>query len=195
MSSSSSFRQSSSMGCVTDFTNVYVKNLVETATDDDLKRLFEVFGEITSAVVMKDGKGKSRRFGFVNFEKAESAANAVEKMNGMVVEEKELHVGRAQKKKNRLKDLRNQISLEKTRLKGLNLYVKNLDDFVDEDKLREIFSEFGTITSCKVMVHSSGLSRGVEFVEFSTSEEAFKAMNEANGKAVGSKPICLFGPK
>lgn len=141
------------------FTNVYVKNLSETATDADLKRIFEVFGEITSAVVMRDGKGKSRKFGFVNFEKAEAAATAVEKMNGIIVEENELYVGRAQKKKNRVKDLKYQIQLEKIRrdvrvLKGLNLYVKNLDDSVDEEKLRELFSEFGTITSCKVCMQS-----------------------------------------
>lgn len=33
---------------------------------------------------------------------------------------------------------------------GVNLYVKNLEDSIDDDKLKELFSEFGTITSCKV---------------------------------------------
>ncbi|KAL9308244.1 Polyadenylate-binding protein 1 [Arabidopsis thaliana] len=136
------------------FTNVFVKNLVETATDAYLERLFGEFGEITSAVVMKDGEGKSRRFGFVNFEKAEAAVTAIEKMNGVVVDEKELHVGRAQRKTNRTEDLKAKFELEKiirdmkTR-KGMNLYVKNLDDSVDNTKLEELFSEFGTITSCK----------------------------------------------
>ncbi|CAA0265442.1 unnamed protein product [Arabidopsis thaliana] len=167
------------------FTNVYVKNLVETATDADLKRLFGEFGEITSAMVMKDGEGKSRRFGFVNFEKAEAAVTAIEKMNGVVVDEKELHVGRAQRKTNRTEDLKAKFELEKiirdmkTR-KGMNLYVKNLDDSVDNTKLEELFSEFGTITSC---------NKGVGFVEFSTSEEASKAMLKMNGKMVGNKPI------
>ena len=36
------------------------------------------------------------------------------------------------------------------KFEGLNLYVKNLDDSINDDKLRELFSEFGTITSCKV---------------------------------------------
>jgi hypothetical protein len=31
-----------------------------------------------------------------------------------------------------------------------NLYLKNLEDTVDDDKLRELFAEYGTITSCKV---------------------------------------------
>ncbi len=33
---------------------------------------------------------------------------------------------------------------------GMNLYVKNLADEVDDDQLRELFTSAGTITSCKV---------------------------------------------
>lgn len=52
--------------------------------------------------------------------------------------------------------MRNQIKLEKkkNRIEGLNLYVKNLDDSVNDEKLRELFSEIGTITSCKVCMYA-----------------------------------------
>jgi polyadenylate-binding protein len=33
---------------------------------------------------------------------------------------------------------------------AVNLYIKNLDDSVNDEKLKELFSDFGTITSCKV---------------------------------------------
>lgn len=36
---------------------------------------------------------------------------------------------------------------------GLNLFIKNLADEVDDDKLRQEFSTFGTITSAKVTGH------------------------------------------
>ena len=36
------------------------------------------------------------------------------------------------------------------RYEGVNLYVKNLDDVIDDDRLRKEFSQFGTITSARV---------------------------------------------
>lgn len=38
---------------------------------------------------------------------------------------------------------------------GVNLYIKNLDDTIDDEKLRKEFSPFGAITSAKVSVHAS----------------------------------------
>ena len=43
---------------------------------------------------------------------------------------------------------------------GVNLFVKNLDDSIDDERLREEFKAFGTITSAKVMIEE-GRSKGV----------------------------------
>ncbi|KAK7289932.1 hypothetical protein RIF29_03977 [Crotalaria pallida] len=72
---------------------------------------------------------------------------------------------------------------------GANLYVKNLGDSVGDEKLRELFSDFGTITSYKVMRDPHGISRGYGFVAFSTPEEANRALGEMNGKMVAGKPL------
>jgi polyadenylate-binding protein len=72
---------------------------------------------------------------------------------------------------------------------GRNLYVKNLDETVDDGKLREFFGEFGTITSARVMVDDQGNNKGFGFVCFSTPEEATRAVSEVNGRMLGSKPL------
>ncbi|KAK4844874.1 hypothetical protein QYF36_025468 [Acer negundo] len=69
------------------------------------------------------------------------------------------------------------------------MYVTNLDVSIDDEKLKELFSEFGTIISCKVMREPSGISRGSGFVAFSTPEEASRARQEMNGKMIVSKPL------
>lgn len=142
------------------FTNVYVKNFSETYTDEDLKQLFNTYGTITSAVVMKDEEGKSRCFGFVNFESPDSAATAVEKLNGTTInDDKVLYVGRAQRKAEREAGLKAKFEQEKRnkfdKLQGANLYLKNFDDSFNDEKLKEIFSKFGTTTSCKVQFVSN----------------------------------------
>jgi polyadenylate-binding protein len=45
------------------------------------------------------------------------------------------------------------------RYQGVNLYVKNLDDTIDDEKIRKEFAPYGTITSAKVMIEE-GRSKG-----------------------------------
>ncbi|KAL8223837.1 hypothetical protein R6Q57_019312 [Mikania cordata] len=177
----------------TKFTNVFVKNLSESTTDEDLNKAFSEYGTITSAVVMRDADGNSKCFGFVNFENADDAARAVEGLNGQKFDEKEWYVGKAQKKNEREQELKQRFeqSMKEAvdKSQGLNLYIKNLDDAVSDETLRELFAHFGVITSCKVMRDPNGTSKGSGFVAFSTAEEASRALSEMNGKMVAGKPL------
>jgi polyadenylate-binding protein len=174
------------------YTNVYVKNFGDELNDETLYEMFKPFGEITSHRVMtKDTK--PRGFGFVAFESADAAEDAVKALNGKKLgDDKTLYVGRAQKKNERQMELKRkfeQIKIERmSRYQGVNLYVKNLDDTIDDERLRKEFTPFGTITSAKVMLED-GRSKGFGFVCFSAAEEATKAVTEMNGRIVGSKPL------
>ncbi|KAL0036704.1 hypothetical protein WJX79_006571 [Trebouxia sp. C0005] len=143
---------------------------------------------------MKDDEGKSKGFGFVNYEKSEDAHAAVEKLNGHKQGETEWEVTKAQKKAEREAELKAKFEKDKRekqdKLAESNLYIKNLDDSQTDDKLRQLFEEFGTIMSCKVLRDpNTGISRGVGFVQLSTPEEATKAINEMNTKLVNNKPL------
>ncbi|KAF7002468.1 hypothetical protein CFC21_017956 [Triticum aestivum] len=175
------------------FNNVFVKNLSESTTKDDLVKVFSEYGTITSAVVMIGMDGKSRCFGFVNFESPDDAAHAVEELNGKKINDKEWYVGRAQKKSEREMDLKRRFEQSMKdaadKYQGQNLYLKNLDDGITDDQLRELFSNFGKITSCKIMRDQNGVSKGSGFVSFSTREEASQALTEMNGKMISGKPL------
>ncbi|XP_045154833.1 polyadenylate-binding protein 4 [Echinops telfairi] len=175
-----------------EFTNVYIKNFGEEMDDEGLKELFSQFGKTLSVKVMRDPNGKSKGFGFVSYEKHEDANKAVEEMDGKEIGGKAIFVGRAQKKVERQAELKRkfeQLKQERiSRYQGVNLYIKNLDDTIDDEKLRKEFSPFGSITSAKVMLED-GRSKGFGFVCFSSPEEATKAVTEMNGRIVGSKPL------
>lgn len=174
------------------FTNVYVKNFGDQMDDDKFREMFEKYGEITSSIVVRDMEGKSRGFGFVNFKDAESADRAVKELNESDYNGKKLFVGRFQKKVERasvLKKMHEEKKQERNnRYMGINLYIKNLDDTIDDERLRKEFLSFGTITSAKVMCEN-GRSKGFGFVCFSAPEEATKAVTDMNGRIVGSKPL------
>ncbi|KRX45859.1 Polyadenylate-binding protein 1, partial [Trichinella murrelli] len=175
------------------FTNVYVKNFDESFTDQCLVDLFSKFGKIQSCVVMKEDD-KSKGFGFVSFENPEDAEAAVKEMNEYQLPSgKKLYVGRAQKKAERQAELKRRYEMLKLeriqQYEGVNLYLKNLDDSVDDAQLRKAFEKFGVITSAKVMTDEKGQSKGFGFVCFSSPDEATRAVSEMNNQKLGNKPL------
>ncbi|VDD75608.1 unnamed protein product [Mesocestoides corti] len=175
------------------FNNCYVKNFSEDLSDEGFKQIFSEFGEIKSACIMRDSEGKSRGFGFVCFADPDHAEAAVNSLNGKEINGQPLYVNRAQRKAERQEILRQQF--EKQRVErlskyaaGINLYVKNLDDSVNDARLKEAFSKFGKITSAKVMTDGLGNSKGFGFVCFTSPEEAKEAIS-LNGSLLGSKPL------
>lgn len=195
------------------FTNIYVKNLPvgPAFSDSQFAGIFAPFGEIISAVVQRvpsavnaenvdlskpSSMGDSLGFGFVNFALHESAQSAVDALNGRITlpgASGPLYVGRAQKKIERAEELRRQFETMKlerhAKLHASNVYVKNLAETVDDERLRIEFSSFGTITSAKVMLDERGVSRGFGFVCFSAAEEAGRAITEMNGRMLLGKPL------
>jgi polyadenylate-binding protein len=172
------------------FTNIYTKDLDKETirTSEDLENLFKEFGTITSAKLMTDTDERSKGFGFVNFENHESAVRAIEGRRNFIVNGKTIYVARALSRQERDRELELQKSAYR---KGpqRNLYVKHLFDDINDVKLRELFSQYGTITSAKVMLTEQQQSKGFGFVCFSTSEEANNAKTAMNQKNVDGKPL------
>jgi polyadenylate-binding protein len=175
------------------FTNIYIKNLEEEITDEEFNAMFGKFGEITSCKVMRNEEGKSKGFGFINFKANDAAKSACEQMNGATIKEKVLYCGRAEKKSKREADLRKKFEArraeQQAKYQGVNLFVKNLDDTVDDEKLKTAFAPYGTITSVKVMSDEKAHTKGFGFVCFSTPEEANRAVTGMNSQMFGTKPI------
>jgi len=74
----------------------------------------------------------------------------------------------------------------------MNLYIGNLDYNIKEENLRELFEEFGEVTSVKIITDKfSGRSKGFGFVEMSSDKEADDAIQSLNGKSVNDRNITV----
>ena len=74
----------------------------------------------------------------------------------------------------------------------MNIYVGNLDFKVDENDLKEIFEEYGTVNSIKIVIDKySGKSKGFGFVTMEVMAEAKKAINELNGSTLEGRSMIV----
>ncbi|MCK4265336.1 RNA-binding protein [Candidatus Babeliales bacterium] len=64
----------------------------------------------------------------------------------------------------------------------MNIYIGNLAPSVSEDKLRELFEQFGEVTTVKIILDKfTRAPRGFAFVEMSDTSSANEAITELNG--------------
>ena len=75
---------------------------------------------------------------------------------------------------------------------GNKLYVGNLPYSVRDSDLEQAFSQFGAVTSAKVMMErDTGRSKGFGFVEMGNDAEAQAAVNGMNGQPLGGRSIVV----
>ncbi|MBU2652411.1 MAG: RNA-binding protein [Bacteroidetes bacterium] len=74
----------------------------------------------------------------------------------------------------------------------MNIYVGNLDFDVKDEELREIFEEYGTVDTIKIISDKyTGRSKGFGFVSIPDNSEANKAIKGLNGTTLGNREITV----
>lgn len=74
----------------------------------------------------------------------------------------------------------------------MNIFVGSLPFKIEESELQEIFEEYGTVTSVKIITdRATGRSKGYGFVEMSNDEEAKKAIDELNNAEIEGRTIVV----
>lgn len=158
--------------------NIYVKNLDKNIDNKALYDTFSLFGSILSCKVASDPNGKSYGYGFVHYETEDAAKQAIERVNGMQIGEKTVQafpvVSEFMKRNERPED--------KTpdHTNYTNLYVKGLPAGYGDEKLSEMFSEYGKISSTAVRADNKG--RNFAFVAFENTDDAKKAVEALHKK-------------
>lgn len=152
--------------------NVFVRNLAPSVDNKGLYDTFSVFGNILSCKVATDENSVSKGYGYVHFETAEAAQEAIQKFNGTLIDDVEVSVSSFTRKAERA---------------GLadwtNLYVKQFPGSWDEAKLKEIFEAYGAVANVAITPDAEGKSKGFGFVNFAEHESAVKTLAELANKS------------
>lgn len=144
--------------------NIFVTHLPTHVDDNELRSLFEPYGDIVSSVVMRDiFSGASRGVGFVLFEDSLSADRAIAAMHRSSVAGKTITVQRGKNFAQGTPTTR--------------VFIRNIPKGVTEAQVRELCAPFGQIAwlsvhSDSVKSSSKAPRRNIAFVNYTTIEEA-----------------------
>jgi len=76
--------------------NIYVGNLSQTATQENIREAFEAFGQVSSVTIVKDKySGQARGFGFVEMPDQTEGQTAIKNLNGKELLGKQMNVNEA----------------------------------------------------------------------------------------------------
>lgn len=158
--------------------NVFVKNLDPSIDMQTLNDTFSTFGNILSCKVSTNKDGLSKGYGFVHFDSDEAANNAIKKANGLILLSKAVAVEKYLRRNER------RITSDWT-----NVYIKNFPLEWSEEKIIELFSEFGKVTSIVLKKTEGGENAGFGFVNYESHEGAAAAVEKLNGLKVGEEKV------
>lgn len=145
-------------------TNLYIRGLSPSTTDEDLRKMCAQYGTITSTkAIMDKALNQCKGYGFVDFESREAASRAVEMLTKSGIQ--------AQMAKQQEQD-------------PTNLYIANLPSNFNEQMLESALSPYGMVISTRILRNADGNSRGVGFARMDSKEKCEEIITALNGKLI-----------
>jgi len=177
--------------------NLMVRNIPPEINEVVLRSLFETYGNVLSCRILKSWYRGSPNVGFVKFSQVEEAQLAIQYMHSAKIENNRIEVRFADQDIGERRPAYDDSSHRHPSPRKhpcKNLYVKGFPRYWTVDDLVDLFSNFGTVLSAKVLSHreSSGRS-GAGLVMMFSVEEAAVALRHVDGRVPlgGETPIVL----
>jgi RNA recognition motif-containing protein len=154
---------------------LYVANYPAEYDETTVRKLFEGYGEVVNVRFPSLKYNSRRRFCYVQFLTSDQAQAAENAMNDKMLDGQHrllAKIADPETKKNR----------SGAQAEGREVFVKNLENNADEEEIKQLFSQFGTVVSMNLLKRANGVRLGNGFVVFSSADEATKAVEQGNNK-------------
>ena len=184
---------------------VFIGNLSWETPDDVLMKIFAEYN-IVSAEVQLQNSGQSKGWALAEFGSAEDAQAAIQAMNGAELDGREIICredrgtpggrksggGRGQPRQRQPREPRQprERRIMAAGAPSTSVFVGNLSWDMNDDGLDELLRDFD-VEGASVQTRPDGKSRGYALVQFTSIEEAQRAIDELNGQDVMDRPLLL----
>ena len=173
-----------------DNQKIYVKNLPEKYSVDELTKLCSEYGKVENCNIYSDNL--CQNFGIIQFSSENEAKDAIEKLNGKELDGNKIMAMLFQTKSEHKQYLQNNTKRMNERNANCNLYIKNIPLTAKDEDLSKIFSKYGNVISVRIekskieKKDEKGkydlVSKGFGYLSFDSPESARKAKEDLNGK-------------
>ena len=183
------------------YTNVYVRGFGEKFSEEELVGVMRGYGEVVSAVVSRNQMGD---FGFVCFQRGESAEKAISELHGKRDSMGfEWFLSKNISKSERIIENKMKARKNEERWMRTNLYIKNWPSDLNEMQLRSVFSKFGLIESVKILTQecltliscyplTEIKATGQAFISFCDERSVDLAIQQLRHTLVNNSQLQLF---
>ncbi|KAJ0984334.1 hypothetical protein J5N97_002690 [Dioscorea zingiberensis] len=159
-----------------NFAKLFIGSVPRTATEEEIRPLFEEHGEVIEVALIKDKRtGQQQGCCFIKYASSEEADRAIRALHNQYTlpgGSGPIQVRYADGERERLGAVEHK------------LFVGSLNKQATEKEIEEIFSPYGHVEDVYIMRDDLKQSRGCGFVKFSGREMAIAAMTALNGTYV-----------
>ncbi|XP_010530167.1 PREDICTED: 28 kDa ribonucleoprotein, chloroplastic [Tarenaya hassleriana] len=162
------------------------QNVPWTSTPEDIRSLFEKYGNVVDIEVSMHNKSRNRGLAFIEMGSPEEAASALRNLESYQYEGRVLKINYAKRKTEKPAP-----PAKPNPVPTFNLFVANLSFEARAKNLKEFFdSGSGNVVSAEIIFHDNPRrSSGYGFVSFKTKKQAEAALNDFQGKEFMGRPI------
>ncbi|XP_040383769.1 flowering time control protein FCA isoform X2 [Oryza brachyantha] len=158
-----------------NYVKLFIGSVPRTATEDDVRPLFEEHGDVVEVALIKDRKtGEQQGCCFVKYATSEEAERAIRALHNQYT----LPGAMGPIQVRYADGERERHAIEH------KLFVASLNKQATAKEIEEIFAPYGHVEDVYIMKDGMRQSRGCGFVKFSSREPALAAMNALNGNYV-----------